>query len=358
MVVCQVASGFGLSWRHALYPFLISSAFNVVWRAVYALAIAGIDPERVRVEMLSQSLPLLMAFMICGLVLQRSLPVLPLALGGLGVASYVFSITRSAVFVIGAAGIGALLGLWKSRRMGLIARDFSMIKMRHAMAGAGALLGALLFMGVAAPFVFERWAERLFNPVGADRTSMDPSTLTRLAETKDFLRQLNEDPLNYLFGMGIGHAYGWDESYATELSYTFGNIDIFRSEYGNLTFPGHAIWTYALYSGGIIGLVAHFGFFVILVRLCWRAGGKLRQATNIPLPIGWIPFAGILAYLSASLTFNPFIERAAGIVLGFMAGFPQFIYRDALRMEAWRAATRKLSASESNRAAMSEHSPR
>ncbi len=329
MAVCAVASGFGLRWQDALYPMLISSAGNVVWRAVYALKIAGIDPEKVRVEMLSQSLPMIMALMTCGMALQRNFPRLPLILGGMGIASYIFSITRSAIFVIGAAAIGAVVALLRSKQLRILPEGFGMAKSRHMLAGAGALFAVLVLLGVGAPFVFERWAERLFNPVGADRTSMDPSALTRLSEHKAFWDIMKDEPGSYLFGMGIAQTYYWDESFATELSYTYGNIDIFRSEYREINFPGHTIWTYAFFSGGIFGLLIHTAFFIMIVRNGWRAGSALRHARQVPLEIGWLSFAGVLAFISASVTFNPFIERSAGIVLGFLAGFPQFIFREA-----------------------------
>ena len=38
-----------------------------------------------------------------------------------------------------------------------------------------------------------------------------------------------------------------------------------------------------------------------------------------------------MAFLSQSLTFNPFIERAGGLVLGIVIGFPQFLYAAAWR---------------------------
>ena len=331
MCVCQVASGFGLHWREALFPMLISSAGNVILRAFYALKIAGIDPERVRVEMLSQSLPLLMALMVCGILLSRKLPVWPMTLGALGLTSYIFSITRSAVFVIGAAGLGAVLALIKSTRMKITPPGFKAAKIRHIMSGAGGIALTLILLGVVAPFVYERWIERLTHPVGSDYSTIDPSTLTRLAENKVFLRILQEHPVNFLFGMGIGGEYWWDESFAPELSYTYGNVDIFRSEYRSITFPGHTIWTYSIFSGGFFGLAVHMAFFTMVVRNAWRAGCTLHRTPHIPLEIGWLAFAGALAFLSASFTFNPFIERSAGIVLGFLAGFPQFIFREAAR---------------------------
>jgi hypothetical protein len=337
MAVCQVAAGFGLSLRQVLLPMLIACAFNVVWRAFYALGIAGVDIERVRVEMLSQSLPLLMAFMACGLVLQKKWPAWPVLLGGLGLASYIYSVTRSAVFIVGAAMLGAIIALIASRRVRQPDPGFAGTKLKHFSVSFAAMAGIAMLLVAANPQIISRWDERLFHSVGSESSSMDPSALTRLAETDAFIKILDGDPLNYSIGMGIGQKYYWDEAYATELcAYTYGSEDIFRADFREIWFPGHAIWTYAIFSGGFLSLLFHIAFFGLATGIAWKAGRRAAALDAVPLHLGWLPFAGMLAFLSASLTFNPFIERAAGLVLGFIAALPQFIMRDAARYAAAR----------------------
>jgi hypothetical protein len=342
MTVCQVAAGFGLTLRQVLLPVLISCAVNVVWRAFYALVISGRDIELVRVEMLSQCLPLLMAFLMCGLFLQRSWPVWPVLLGGLGIASYVMSVTRSAAIIIGAAAAAAMLALWISGRRKALGDGFAKKKLPHALVSAGALAAVLAVLAVFAPFVFQRWTERLFYSVGSEYTSMDPSTLTRLAETESFVKILDGDPLNYSFGMGIGHSYYWDEAYAVELAYTYGNVDLFRAEFRDIWFPGHAIWTYAIFSGGFFSLLCHVLLFGLGIGIAWRAGMEAVRRGGVPLHLAWLPFVASIAFTSASLTFNPFIERSAGLVLGIVFALPQFVLRDAVRQTAAAHRTRLL----------------
>jgi len=351
MIVCQVAAGFGISLRQVLLPMLIACAVNVVWRAFYALAISGVDPERVRVEMLSQCLPLLMALLMCGLFLQRTWPVWPVLLGGLGIASYVFSVTRSAVFIIGAALIGVLLAVHVSRRSGRLPAGFGKRKLQHLGVSLAALVLFFGLFAAANPHVIARWDERLFHAVGSDSSSMDPSALTRLAETTAFINILDGDPLNYAIGMGIGQNYYWDESFATELcAYTYGNEDIYRADFREIWFPGHAIWTYAIFSGGFFSLICHILFFGMATGMAWYAGKRAVRSGAVPLHLAWLPFCGMLAFIAASLTFNPFIERAAGLVLGFVAALPQFIIRDSVRLAAARqCAVRMLAASVARR---------
>ncbi len=343
MAVCQVASGFGLTFRQVLLPMLIACAVNVVWRAYYSLAIAGVDIELVRVQMLSQCLPLLMAYLMCGLLLQRSLPVWPVLLGGVGIASYVYSVTRSAVFIIGAAGAGAVIALIVSRRTRGAGQGFAGLMLPQITGRFAVLMAAFILLVATNPYLLTRWEERLFHSVGSEYTSMDPSALTRLAETEAFIKILDDDPLNYAFGMGIGHSYYWDEAYAVELAYTYGSVDAMRSDFREIWFPGHAIWTYAVFSGGLFGLFAHMAFFGIAIGVAWKAGRRASLSGAVPLHLAWLPFVGMLAFASASLTFNPFIERAAGLVLGFIAALPQLILRDTVHVAVTRQrAVRKL----------------
>ena len=332
MATCQVASGFGLTFRQVLLPMLIACAVNVVWRAYYSLGIAGVDVELVRVQMLSQCLPLLVAYLMCGLLLQRSLPLWPVILGGVGIASYVYSVTRSAMFIVGAAAAGAVIALLVSRRSQGAGPGFAGLKVRHLAASFAVLVAGFVLLVIANPYLLTRWEERLFYSAGSEYTSMDPSTLTRLAETEAFIKILDDDPLNYAFGMGIGHSYYWDEAYAVELAYTYGSVDAMRADFREIWFPGHAIWTYAVFSGGLFGLFAHLAFFGIAIGISWKAGRRASLSGAVPLHLAWLPFVGMLAFVSASLTFNPFIERAAGLVLGFVAALPQFILRDSIQV--------------------------
>jgi hypothetical protein len=137
-----------------------------------------------------------------------------------------------------------------------------------------------------------------------------------------------------------------------ELAYTYGNVDVFRADFREIWFPGHAIWTYAIFSGGFLGLAFHVVFFALATGIAWRAGRRAVATGAVPLHLGWLPFAGMLAFLSASLTFNPFIERAAGLVLGFIAALPQFIMRDAAQYAALRQRAVKVLA-----ALLPHHSP-
>jgi hypothetical protein len=184
---------------------------------------------------------------------------------------------------------------------------------------------------ISTTFVLDRWIERMLHPVGSDYMKDDPSKLTRLAETKSFLTILKNNPEGWIFGMGVGYEYYWDESFHPELAYTYGNLDIFRQDVRSVTFPGHSIWTYALFSGGVIGLAFHVLTFFGGVWIAWRSLFKLRVARDFPPAEAVMPLVAQIGFLSLSLTFNPFIERGSTICIGMVMAFPQFLILDAWR---------------------------
>ena len=335
--ITQVAAAAGLSWKDVLWPMLAASVVNVLWRIFYALFVAGIPIEKVRVELLSPCLPFLMGYLFCGLALSRRMPWLALAVGAVGTLSYVLSITRSAVFIVGSAGFAACGAVWLARRYGALPRGFGNVKLAHFFVILALGTGGAALTAFAVPVVIERWTERLFGPAGGEQSSADPSALTRYAETKAFYDLLNKEPLTWVYGRGLGSPYYWDESYAVELAeYTYGNEDEFRGYTRDIRFPGHSIWTYAIFSGGVIGGICYLGLFAAAIVMSLHSTRLLVKARDYPVQVAFLPFIALMAYLSQSLTFNPFIERAGGLVLGIVIGFPQFLYSQAYQQSRLR----------------------
>lgn len=332
MCVTQIAAGSGLSYKTVLYPMLGAGVINVFWRAIYTLVLRGTSLDIVRVEMLSQCLPMLLASMFCALTFRMRWPLIPLAIGLIGITSYVVSVTRSSIFIIIAEVAVCAWGWWRARSMGMLPRGFTNQKVRHLLTGLGAMAGGLILLGAANPTILTRWEERLFHPVGADRSSADPSTLTRLAELTAQRRLLDDDPAAYVYGKGMGAHYYWDEAFAVELAqYTYGDEDKFRASSADVSFPGHSIWTYAIFSGGFIGLLFYVGLFGLGTYWAFRSVAKLNSVPDFPLEIAFFPAVGLAGFLSLSLTFNPFIERSSSIAMGTLLLFPQFLI-----MAAWR----------------------
>jgi hypothetical protein len=120
-------------------------------------------------------------------------------------------------------------------------------------------IGALKFLSVAAVFTaflllvspdsVSRMADRFFS---ADSVGFDITTATRLAEIDYQLESWLADANSFLFGKGLGAAYGFGGQ----------NIEYLYSHLGadgvaiDWWFAGHNFWVYSLFSQGIIlGLV-------------------------------------------------------------------------------------------------------
>jgi hypothetical protein len=325
MCITLIAAGQGLSYKHVLYPMLIASGINIIWRVVYILVVVGKPIDMVRVEILSQSMPFVLAWMFACIGLKNKIDWAAVGLGLLCLLVYVLSITRSAAIILAAEIFATGLAALACRRMRVLPPDFRAVKTRQMGVLAIGFVAVSLLVVVSAWFVIERWIERLTHPVGMDYLKEDPSKLTRLAETLAFYKIMKQNPESWVIGMGVGHPYYWDESFHTELAYTYGNLDIFRSEYREVTFPGHSIWTYAAFSGGAIGLLLHLFMFFYGLWSSWAAARAIRRIPSFPLPAAYLAFIGQLGFLSLSLTFNPFIERASCICLGVLFTFPQFL---------------------------------
>ena len=71
--------------------------------------------------------------------------------------------------------------------------------------------------------------------------------------------------------------------------------------------------------------------FLVGTYWAYRSVRHLVAVPEYPLEIAFLPCISLVGFLSLSLTFNPFIERASAITIGVMLAFPQFLI-----MAAWR----------------------
>lgn len=340
LIVTASAAAWGFPVRTMVTPMLIAGVINIFWKMYYALVVVGIPLERVRIELLSPCQPFLIAFMFLALALRRKMPVWPVLIGAVGMSAYLLSVTRSAVFIFAAAALGSWMALRGTRRMGLLPADFFQRKLSHAGIAAAAVVLVAGGVGIFSPQTYERWYERIFSGGSVqEQASIEPSAATRLAEHKAFIDIMAEDPLSWVWGKGVGADYYWDESYVPELAYyTYGNEDEFRGYAASIWFPGHSLWTYAIFTSGIIGFLCHAGLFGIAIFTAVRSTRLLGALPGYSAEEAWLPFAGLLAYLSQSITFNPFQERVGGIVLGVLIAMPQFIHHAAWRRTAQQNA--------------------
>jgi hypothetical protein len=182
---------------------------------------------------------------------------------------------------------------------------------------------AALGIGIAAvaePLLLERWNERLFHHASDRNTTEDISYLTRRAEADGIFEILNKDPVHFLHGKGIGASYYWHPAYMPAIHLVYPPDEEIG---GDVWFAGHSTWTYSLFSGGVIALIAHLTLIGGTMTASLIAA---RANASDPGPDQWLaflPFIAACCLLSETLTSNPFDERLAAMIFGVMAGLSQ-----------------------------------
>ncbi len=333
LLVVQVMAGFGTAPNKLVFPLVISGAINIAWRAVYALVIQGIPLSEIRYELLSSAAPFIIAYaMVVFFFSQRRLPWEVLIAGGLTFGSLFISITRSYIATAGFAFLACVALLYGTlrRRQWTVPALYSKLRQTAGLA----VLGSLVVIVIAAsnPATVERWVGRLFDNAGTRaETSMDVSMLTRKAEADAMFNTLSLHPHTYLFGLGLGASYQWDEAYLPELLLVWGDRDSLNDH----TFsPGHSTWIYAIFSSGYFGLASYLLIFTGGLAFSWRVIRKLSVPGVPPDEYMILPFVVIWCYISQTFTANPFMDRFAGLIIGLFLIFPQvFLNRYRLAQE-------------------------
>jgi hypothetical protein len=276
--------------------------------------------ETARVEVQSSANNWIAAFIGCGLLLRKRFHWTVLLATGVLFTGIMITITRSLLFPIMASALATsfcfLLGVkWRAFRLKDAPKRLSPVIMLSVLA-----ILAVGAVAIVEPLLIERWNERLFHHSADRNTTTDISWLTREAEASAIFTILNKDPIHYIYGHGIGASYYWDPHYMPEIYLVYPEDMVLGDE---VWFAGHSIWTYALFSGGVIAVVAY------LVLIFGNMAASLisaRANASHPGPDYWIaflPFVAACCVLSQSITTNPFDERLASIFIGLMVGLPQ-----------------------------------
>lgn len=327
--ICACA---GMRPGEAVRWFLTFGVVNVVWKFVYGGFLSGVPLNEVRMGILSPAMRFLFAWAGCALLLRHKFTPWTLVIFGLPLLTAVISITRSMAFPIAISFMAGafclcLAMLWKIYDIKHAIRKFSLLSTFAAIS-----LFAVVIAMVALPDVRERWHQRLFDNRGeGGATTEDLSSLMRKAEAKSMWDLLSKEPHTFVYGKGLGAPYYWDEDYYTELFLVYQPdrhqfpLDIYSA--------GHSIWTYTLFSRGWIGIFITVSVFVMVMIFSLRSA--YLNSKTVMGPRAWdtflmfLPFIGMWAMLSESITRNPFDERFTGVLFGFMLALPQFYFNRA-----------------------------
>lgn len=321
--VAHVAACRGIRPLQIVTPIIVAGCVNILWRIFYGFAFKGATLETARMEVFSPAMNPLFAYVGAALLLRPKFHWVNLLVAAIAMLGVFVTVTRGLLFPM---TVSALLGLG-CFALGLGWRVFHtrQIPQKLAVIGISAVFG-LAVIGVVyavSPVLIERWTERLFHKAGGGQTSADLSWLTREAEAKAMFDILSRDPLHFICGKGMGAAYYWDASYWPEL-YTVYPLDTDFS--ADIWFNGHSVWTYTIFSGGIIGLLFHLGLFG---GACWHGLRAVRLRSgraDEETWLGFLPVFTVCCLLSESFTSNQLAERLTGVMLGIAAGLPQALY--------------------------------
>ncbi len=320
IVNAHIAACSGLRASRIVAPVFAAAVINIFWRIIQGFLFKDISLETVRVEVLSPSTNWMAAWIGCALLLRSRFHwTLVLGVAAL-VTGIVATVTRALIFPVIASMLATSLCALLGARWGIFRWSDLSKRLLPAGALAGLGLAGLVAVGVIWPALIERWEERLFHHAGDRNLSVDVSWLTRSAEAEDIMNILDEDPVRYFHGMGIGASYSWNMAYIPELQLVYPKDADLGSD---VWFAGHSTWTYALFAGGIIGLLGHLILFSNTAVQSLRAAKANAALPGPDIWLAFLPFVATLCFLSETATSNPFYERLAGMTFGIMAGLPQ-----------------------------------
>ncbi|MEM9081604.1 MAG: hypothetical protein AAGC74_13030 [Verrucomicrobiota bacterium] len=322
MLNAHIAACSGIRLAHLATPVFVTAIINIIWRVIYGLLFSGVTLETVRVEILSPALSWSAAFIGCSILLRTKLHWTMLLAAACLFGAMIMSVTRSLLFPMAASALLTsvlyLIGLsWGAFRITELPRKLSPLILA-AFATIFVVAGLLL----AVPHMALRWQERLFSPTSDRNMASDPSLLTRQAEATAIFDILDEQPLSYLNGKGVGASFYWDDSYFPELYIVYDPEELEEMS-SDIWYAGHSIWTYSLFSGGLIALVAFIGLFI--AAIAYSIASAAANA-RLPGPDYWLLFLPAVAafcILSESATSNPFDERLLGMIFGATFSFSQ-----------------------------------
>ncbi|MFT4176607.1 MAG: hypothetical protein QM627_08105 [Luteolibacter sp.] len=323
LINAHIAGCMGIRPSRIVLPVFVAACINVPWRIIYGLGFQGYSLETVRFEIQSPAANWLASLIPCSLLLRGKLhPSLLLACILIFIGIFL-TISRSMLFPVITSCLAASICYGLGVKWRLYSwRDLVRRLMPVFFAGIF-MLFVVAFAAVTLPNVMERWVSRLFYDSGSRNISVDVSYLTRKAEADGIWKSLKENPIHFIHGKGIGASYNWDLAYLPEIYMVIPDSESIGAD---VWFAGHSTWTYALFSGGIIGELFIISFLGGIMVISLRAA---KANASDPGPDQWLaflPFIVIFSFLSLTLTSNPLHERLSGMMLGMMAGLAQAFF--------------------------------
>ncbi|MBK1882375.1 hypothetical protein JIN85_08115 [Luteolibacter pohnpeiensis] len=327
MVNVHIATCMGIRPSRIVAAVFTAACINVIWRIVYGLAFTEITLETARTEVQSTASNWLAAWIGCAILLRPKFHWTLLVACGVLFTGVLVTVTRSLLFPVFTSAMATSFCYWLGIKWGIF--EWGKLPRRLLPVGAATMLilSALIVAFVAFPELIDRWDERLFHLAADKNLSADISYLTRRAEADAMFKILSDDPVHFINGRGIGASYYWDPAYLPEILLDYPPDMEIETD---MWFAGHSTWIYSIFSGGIIGLIAHAAFFGAIMVFSLRGAASNSSHPGPDQWLAFLPFIAVCCLMSETLTSNPLQERLTGVLLGMMAGLPQaFLVRSS-----------------------------
>jgi len=299
--------------REILKPLIIAGICSSLWTIFYAIRLRGIAIEEMRYQILGPFTPLIFAFGLIGIFLDRKPRPLAVLAFLISMMTILLSITRSYVITL----VFCMVALVYFYRM-----DRKLISMSYLVQKILLLLipfAVLQITMIVRPQVILYWEYRLFHRKTGQK--QDLTYITRIAEYSWMWKEINKDPIYLLFGRGVGREHRWDTQYRGYI------MKRMRWDGSIRHHAGHSVWMYSLYTSGFVfGAMIYLMFVIGLHRGFKLAKLYARFGDPDTRQVILLPFIAWLSYLSQTFTANPINERATGQILGMLLGTSFWVY--------------------------------
>lgn len=270
----------GIAERQLIASLAVFALLSTAWKLGFGFLYTGHDIETIRYQIISGAVPLLFAYGVAGIFVERRRWTL-IALG-LSLLVVLISVTRTYLVVFIAAIFIAILAV-PMTTLGKIASRVAM----------------LVFLGILALVAFtfllpestDRWVVRLGSYNDFD---FDLTYAARVAEATYQVQRLLADPLGLIFGFGQAAETRFAGHAADMVRSVLGTADDTGRNYGHIFYVG------LIYVGGFIfggAVIATFVVFLVkAIRRSRRSWRNMSVDARFLTIWGISSFGGYLAY--------------------------------------------------------------
>jgi len=292
-----------------------AAVVSMAWSAFYALVFDGYYLDDVRYRILS---PVIVYLIVHGVVFVYASPgysIGPFVICGATAVLSILSETRSLLIVNALTSVLCILLIlysrWFSRVGGWIRSGFFVKYVGMYALGMIVALSLVLIR----PDIFSSFAHRILGYQEA-RSQVDPTYLTRVAESSGMMEMMQQNPMTFIWGYGFGQSYHWSLDYAEELAPYVGNFSN-KVQWE----AGHVTPVYLFFATGFLGVILCFFIALYILSEMYFVFSRYRRDVLLFLDVNFMVVAiAVFGFCVAALTGNIFGSRLSGLYFGLLLG--------------------------------------